>query len=106
MYSKKGQGNKFFVSHCGWSRSFANPYAINSENFPSPPLAGEQPDNELAIKKALSELESDILDLRNNKKTETKFFALKESYPYLVLVCLSIILGLLFFILKNRRLNM
>ncbi len=97
MYSKKEKDGKFYVSHCGWSRSFSHPFSINSENLPAPPPAGEIPDYALSISetnKALYELQQDILNLRNVR--EQQKVNNKKNLYYGVLF-ISSVLGLLIF---------
>lgn len=80
LYSKKNDKNSFFISTCGNSRSFTNPFVLNDANLPSPPSLDDSPYLNETVEKnyfkiALLELRLDIANLRQirNQKNLIRF---------------------------------
>lgn len=96
MYSEQRGNNKFYVSHCGWSRSFNNPFRIMDKNIPDPLSPGEPVDSSSVfpdIKKASMELKEDIVQLRIKREDSIKS---KQWYFLGISVAIALVLILIF----------
>ena len=83
LYAKKLNEKEIYVSNNSWSRSFDNPFAIHSKEFPKPPPQNISEVEYEVIKKlnksaGLSELRYDILSLRQLKNS-LEFNEYKEN---------------------------
>jgi hypothetical protein len=96
MYSTKREDGYFYVSQCGWSRSFNNPFSVNSKNLPDPPIIGGQPNNTLNIQAALYEMQQDILSLRDIKDKKEKTNIIERFSFYILFIFLFLGLTILF----------
>lgn len=113
LYSNINKENVCFISVCGNSRSFRNPFILKDVNLPSPPSNIPTLLDELKMQKnfeiALLELKLDVHKLRETKR-ENELIVFKRNYKCLEnqimilrIIVLGVILVFLFFVFRKYK---